>query len=129
MSIQYTQAESNYLKTLLEKIATSNDYCISIIDALNLSTNLSNTQTTSKRITKDRAQELFKDWVLSGYILEDDGNESFTFGARTIGEFGQILLQCYAKDLQSCSVCNEIALKVNYFTNERMSSDCFLIIL
>lgn len=97
---------------MFETIATANDYSISIIDALNLSTHLPNTQTTSKRITKSRAQELVKDWTLNGYLRADVENDHFTFGARAIGEFGQILLQCYADDLQRCTVCNEIALKV-----------------
>lgn len=102
------------MKWLIELIVTNDDHCIHTISAINASTPITNTQSTSKKITKQRADDLLKEWTAAGYLYLDENYGTLTLGPRAIGEFGRQLLQSYPNALQRCAICNGLALKVKY---------------
>lgn len=83
-----------------------------MISAINASSAMTNTQTTTKRMTKQRSEELLKEWIVAGYLHIDDDDGTITLGPRTIGEFGRDLLQNFANVLHSCAICSSVTLKV-----------------
>lgn len=113
LPIAYNSIECNYLKHLIEMIVMSDEHCLNPISAINATAAATDTQSTSKKITKQRADDLLKEWRAGGYLYLDEERGMLTLGPRTIGEYGQILLQNYSDVLRSCTMCNGLALKVN----------------
>lgn len=107
----YSEIESNYMKSLIESIVQHENASITIIDAINLSTQYAtSSQSVSKRITQKRAQELIEDWIKFGYFLKID--ETIQLGPRSIGEFGSTLRIKFPDNVWGCHLCNQITFKV-----------------
>lgn len=111
----YNETECIYLKNLIEKIVISESHTIPLMTAIYLSsqpaTHSQSTQSTSKKITKQRAEDLLEEFAMSGYIFLTAGG-SVTLGPRAIGEFRDVLRTKFGDHIQSCRLCNEIVLQV-----------------
>lgn len=111
----YNEIECIYLKNLIEKIVISESHTIPLMTAIYLSsqpaTHSQSTQSTSKKITKQRAEDLLEEFAMSGYIFLTAGG-SVTLGPRAIGEFRDVLRTKFGDHIQSCRLCNEIVLQV-----------------
>lgn len=104
------------MKNLMEKIVTSNDHSISLMTAIHLSSGtssqMSQSQSTSKKVTKQRAEELLEDWMNAGYFMAMDNGEVMTLGPRAMGEFRDTLRAKFGEFIQNCHLCTELTLKV-----------------
>lgn len=81
------------------------------MSALNACTSASDSsQGNSKKVTKQRAQELLDEWVANGYFSYVD--DSYILGPRAIGEFGDMLIARFGDQLKKCFLCKNITFKV-----------------
>lgn len=104
------------MKLLMEKIVLSETHSISTMSAVQLcsgSMQLTQSQSTSKKITKQRAEELIDEWTAAGYFMTL--NDLITLGPRGIGEFRDTFRTKFEDYIQCCRLCNEIALQVTCF--------------
>lgn len=106
-----------YLKVLMEKIVLNDANSISTMTAIHLSNEATQQQasqstSSTKKITKQRAEELLDEWVLSGYLLLISENALLTLGPKAIAEFRDTLRTKFPNHIQNCHLCNEIVLKV-----------------
>lgn len=111
------EAECAYLKVLMEKIVLSEMHTISTMTAIHLSTEASHQQSSqsgasTKKITKQRAEELLDEWVSSGYLLLLSENALITLGPKALAEFRDTLRTKFPDFIQNCHLCNDIVLKV-----------------
>lgn len=96
----------------MEKIVISDTHSISMMTAVHLcSAQTSQSQSTTKKVTKQRAEELLDEWSIAGYFMTI--NEALTLGPRSIGEFRDTFRTKFPDFIQSCQLCNEIALQVH----------------
>lgn len=79
------------------------------MDLLNLCATVTLPNTT-KKITKQRAQNLIEDWCQSGYFI--DINDKIHLGPRTIGEFGSQFRAKFPDYINSCFLCSQPTFKV-----------------
>lgn len=105
------------MKVLFEKIILSDSHAISTMAAIHLSTEASQqhsqqSQSTTKKITKQRAEELLDEWVASGYLLLLNEDALITLGPKAIAEFRDTLRTKFPDFIQNCHLCSEIAMKV-----------------
>lgn len=108
----YNEAEINYLKKLIEKIVMDETHSISRMSAVQLcSAPLTQSQSTSKKVTKQRAEELIEEWAEGGYFM--NRGDLITLGPRGIGEFRDTFRTKFTDYIDCCRLCNEIALQVN----------------
>lgn len=110
----YNEQECNYMKALIEKIVMSDTHTVTMISAVQLtstSTQLTQSQSTSKKVTKQRAEELIEEWTAAGYFMAL--NDMVTLGPRGIGEFRETFRTKFTDYIQCCQLCSEIALQVN----------------
>lgn len=92
-------------------------HTISTMTAIHLSTEASQQQSSqsgasTKKITKQRAEELLDEWVSSGYLLLLSENALITLGPKALAEFRDTLRTKFPDFIQNCHLCNEIVLKV-----------------
>lgn len=87
-------------------MACANDHCLRPIISLNLVDQIKST----KKLTKNRAQELLTQWTAEGYFREID--DKLYFGPRIQCEFGQYLHDHYAETIAQCSLCKLSVFKV-----------------
>lgn len=106
------------MKILIEKIVTSELHFISPMTAIQLSSNtssgLTQSQSTSKKVTKQRAEDLLEEWLLAGYLMAMENGEILTLGPKTIAEFSDTLLTKFGDYIHNCHLCNKLALKVSH---------------
>lgn len=104
------------MKDLIEKIVTNDNHSIPLMTAIYLSTMAQSTQSqsTSKKITKQRAEELLDEWCTAGYFFIT-GGDSVTLGPRGIGEFRDTMRTKFGDFILSCRLCNAIVLTVMIF--------------
>lgn len=95
----------------MEHIVVVNSFSIPVMLALNLCNDLSISTSSSKKITKQRAQDLIEEWIIAGYFIETDG--AYYFGPRTIAEFGDTLRIRYAEHVRSCFLCRQTCFYVS----------------
>ncbi|GAB0089688.1 Non-structural maintenance of chromosomes element 1 homolog [Sergentomyia squamirostris] len=100
----YTEAEIQFFPLLLKEIITSDDLCISPIQALNLIPKL------QKPVTKTRAGEILKAWITAGYFQNID--EMLHLGPRTLVEFNGYLTVQYSDYVKTCVICKNTVYKV-----------------
>lgn len=113
----YNEVECNYMKSLIECIVTNPTHHIAMMTAIHLTSvtaQASQSQSTSKRLTKQRAEELLADWIIAGYFVQVNYGDSLTLGPRCIGEFRDTLLTTFPDSIRSCKLCSEICLKVKF---------------
>lgn len=110
------------MKVLMEKIVTHDSHSISVMTAIHLSTTATQQQLTqsqstssSKKITKQRAEELLDEWVANGYFLLLHDDEIIILGPRSIAEFRDVLRTKFTDFIQICYICSEITMKVLEF--------------
>lgn len=109
----YNEAECLYMKSLLEKIIESDTHSLSTMTAVHLclsSGQLSQSQSTSKKISKQRAEELLDEWMAAGYLMSI--GDSITLGPRGVGEYRNTFQTKFSDYILSCRLCNEITLQV-----------------
>lgn len=109
--------ECAYMKILIEKIVTSDIHSISMMTALHLCAeatqhNAQSTSSSSKKITKQRAEDLLDEWVASGYFFSMNGDASITLGPKTLTEFRESLRTKFPDYIQNCHLCSEITMQV-----------------
>lgn len=107
------------MKVLMENIVISDTHSISVMKALHLCTDASqqhslsqSTQSTTKKITKNRAEELLDEWKMSGYLLFFEENSLITLGPKAMAEFRETLRTKFPDFVHNCHLCSEITLKV-----------------
>lgn len=99
------------MKILMEKIVTSDAHSISMMAALHLCTESSQAQSQStKKITKQRAEELLDEWTQSGYFFTT--GDILTLGPKALAEFRDTMRTKFPDDIQNCHLCSEIAMQV-----------------
>lgn len=95
----------------MEKIVMSDTHSISMMTAVHLSSSSTQaSQSTTKKLTKQRAEELIDEWSIAGYFMTI--NEAITLGPKGVGEFRDTFRTKFPDYIQSCQLCNEIALQV-----------------
>ncbi|XP_055914825.1 non-structural maintenance of chromosomes element 1 homolog [Eupeodes corollae] len=98
-----SEQDRNYFRLLLTTIACAENYGISDMEAINLSTRL-----TDKPLAKNRAEDLLQNWKNVGYFYELDN--TLYLGPRMIVEFESLLLSAFPDDVKECSLCKKIVL-------------------
>lgn len=101
------------MKNIMERIVMSETHSIEVMYAIQLCSLLSQpsqSQSTMKRVTKQRAEELLEEWENMGYFMTT--NENITLGPRCIGEFRDTFRSKFGDYIQSCQLCNELVLQV-----------------
>ena len=101
----YNEDELDYFKLILTKIVENDELTIAPIEALNLC-NL-----TPGKINKLRAQKLLEVWMQSHYLYKHNDNQIY-LGARVLTEFKELLQSMELDSLQSCLLCENIAIWV-----------------
>ncbi|XP_055315926.1 non-structural maintenance of chromosomes element 1 homolog [Sitodiplosis mosellana] len=115
----YNEAESNYMKTLMEKIVMNDTHSLSRMSAVHLSSapsQLSQSQSTSKKVTKQRAEDLLEEWIEAGYFM--NRGDLITLGPRGIGEYRDTFRTKFGDYIQCCRLCSEIALQPHFCPND-----------
>lgn len=112
----YSDIECGYMKLLMEKIVTSETHSITMMAALHLCGEAkpqnAPTQSTSKKITKQRAEDLVDDWMAAGYFFLMNDDTAITLGPKALAEFRDTLRTKFPDDIQNCHLCSEITMKV-----------------
>ncbi|XP_055843861.1 non-structural maintenance of chromosomes element 1 homolog [Episyrphus balteatus] len=98
-----SEQDRNYFRLLLTTIASSDEYGIPDIRAINLSTML-----PDKPLAKNRAEDLLQNWKHVGYFYQSDN--TLFFGPRMMVEFESLLLSSFPDDVKECSLCKTIVL-------------------
>lgn len=110
------------MKNVMEKIIMSDTHSMSIMAALNLispaSSQPDQSQSSSKKLTKQRAEEILDEWSAAGYFITV--NENLTLGPMGIGEYRETFRTKFNDYIQSCKLCNEITLQVTVASFYRM---------
>lgn len=131
LGIPYNEAECNYFKLLLEQMFQYETYSIPNMIALNLSSSTvtSSQAARTKKVTKQRAQDLLEEWVSRGYFV--NANERIQLGPRSIGEFGEVLSTEYAEYVKKCYLCKNVSFKVcfNIYLYAREKKIFFFVLL
>lgn len=104
------------MKNLMEKIVTSDNHAISPMTAVHLCSaasqfSQSQSVSTTKKVTKQRAEELMDEWMTAGYFMIF--GDQITFGPKAIGEFRETFRTKFGDYIQNCHLCTELTLKVN----------------
>lgn len=106
------------MKTLMEKIVTNQLHFISPMTAIQLCSNtssgLTQSQSTSKKVSKQRAEELLEEWLHAGYFMAMENGEVLTLGPKAVAEFSDTLLTKFGDFIQNCHLCNKLALRVSH---------------
>ena len=105
-----SEQDRNYFRLLLTTIASSDEYGIPDIRAINLSTML-----PDKPLAKNRAEDLLQNWKQVGYFYQSDN--TLFFGPRMMVEFESLLLTSFPDDVKECSLCKTIVLWVSSIFN------------
>lgn len=106
----YNEAECLYMKSLLGKIIMSDTHSVSVMAAVHVCLSSSQSQSTTKKVSKQRAEELVDEWAAAGYLITV--GDSITLGPRGIAEYRDTFRTKFGDYMHSCRLCNEIALQV-----------------
>lgn len=119
------EAECLYMKVLIEKIVLSESHSLSTMVAIHLSNeatqqsqSTSSASTSSKKVTKQRAEELLDEWVASGYLLLLNDDAVVTLGPKAIAEFRDTLRTKFPDFITNCHLCNDIVMRPLMCPNE-----------
>ncbi|CAH0559448.1 unnamed protein product [Brassicogethes aeneus] len=98
LQISFTPAHLEYFQAILGEILNSENYRITFIVCLNL------TSTLVLSLSRDKGQVVFDKWVKGGYFVKDQNH--VYLGLRTIFEFTSYLRSHCPNSL--CKLCNEL---------------------
>lgn len=103
------------MKNVIEKIVMNETHSISLMMAVHLcSASNTQSQSTTKKVTKQRAEELLEEWSAVGYFMMI--GDFITLGPRCIGEFRETFRMKFNNFIHSCHLCSEITLQVRMST-------------
>ncbi|XP_031625660.1 non-structural maintenance of chromosomes element 1 homolog [Contarinia nasturtii] len=125
-----SEVECNFMKSIMEKILMSDTHSITIMSAIQLcstSSQATQSQATSKKITKQRAEELLDEWENIGYFMAT--GDIITLGPRAIGEFRDTYRTKFGDFIQCCFLCNGLVLQPKFCPNDQcdavLDKKCF----
>lgn len=95
--------ELDFFRDVLFEIIKSEDKAIGLLYA----TNLVSSRKGKLTLTKNRAQDLLEEWILSKYFFEKD--DKITLGPRAITEFSNYLQSEFENSVNSCRLCKQIS--------------------
>lgn len=92
----------------------SDTHSVTVMAAVHLCLSSSQSQSTSKKLNKKRAEELVDEWTAAGYLMTV--GDSITLGPRGTAEYRDTFRTKFANYMHSCRLCNEISLQVSDVT-------------
>ncbi|XP_022235247.1 non-structural maintenance of chromosomes element 1 homolog isoform X1 [Limulus polyphemus] len=103
LSSDYSSADLELFKKILEKVVLADNGVISSMVVLNL------THELEKRMSKKEAEHLLARLVEDKWLIQEEGEISLS--PRTLIEMDKYLKEMFGENLQTCLMCKQIVLK------------------